>query len=105
MHRRLFGQWQPYLADLTGRAAQPARDRIGTFLERTTEVAGVPCRVVELTGAPGDAYLCSPAVLHAAAPNRSDRPRLMRVKLFWHGRATTRPDLGPKERGAPAGIG
>lgn len=45
-------------------------------------VDGVPLRVVELTGSPGDAWLMDLRVLHAAAPNASDRPRLMLTHRF-----------------------
>ncbi len=41
------------------------------------EVRGVPVRVVELTGQPGDVVFLHPHVLHAAAPNHADGPRLM----------------------------
>lgn len=45
--------------------------------DRTTTVRGVPVRVVELTGDPGDVVFLHPHLLHAAAPNHTDRPRLM----------------------------
>ena len=38
---------------LTGKAPSPA-DRIAAFMEGETMVDGVPLRVVELTGEPGD---------------------------------------------------
>jgi hypothetical protein len=44
-----------------------------------TDVDGVPMRVVELTGEPGDMVFCHPAVVHCAAPNCGDRPRFMRI--------------------------
>lgn len=78
VHRRLFARFDPWLEALTG--ALPVPDRTATFLDRETEVRGVPCRVVELTGEPGDVVLCSPAMLHSAAPNHARVPRLMRVK-------------------------
>ena len=53
------------------------------FLERETEVKGVPCRVVELTGAPGEAVFCNLGLLHATAPNLSDEPRFQRVKFLF----------------------
>ncbi len=45
-------------------------------------VGGVPLKVVELTGQSGDAWLMDLRVLHAAAPNGSDRPRLMITHRF-----------------------
>jgi hypothetical protein len=46
------------------------------------EIDGVPVRVVELTGNPGDVYLTSLWVMHATAPNASSRPRMMRSRSF-----------------------
>ena len=45
-------------------------------------VGGVPLKVMELTGQSGDAWLMDLRVLHAAAPNGSDRPRLMITYRF-----------------------
>jgi hypothetical protein len=45
-----------------------------------TTVDGVPLRVVELTGEPGDMVFCYPVMVHCAAPNRGTRPRFMRIK-------------------------
>ena len=47
---------------------------------RETIVEGVPLRVVELTGEPGDMVFCHPLIVHCAAPNRGARPRFMRIK-------------------------
>ena len=38
--------------------------------------------LIELTGAPGDAWLVDMRVLHASAPNASDRPRIMATHRF-----------------------
>ena len=40
-------------------------------------IDGVPLQVMEVTGAPGDAWLVDLRVLHASAPNAGDRPRVM----------------------------
>jgi len=40
-------------------------------------VRGVPVRVVELTGEPGDVVFLHPHLLHAAAPNCAATPRFM----------------------------
>ena len=95
-HRALLQRHDPYLEDLTGRAAHPAADRIATFMERTTHVRGVPCRVVELTGAPGDAVFCNLGVLHSASHNAADVPRLMRTKFLLLGAGSTSPAAGPR---------
>ena len=74
-----FHRSHPWLMALTGRAPSPA-DRIAAFMDRKTIVEGVPLRVVELTGEPGDMVFCHPVMVHCAAPNRGARPRFMRIK-------------------------
>jgi len=44
------------------------------------EIDGVPVRVLELIGEPGDVVLMHPWTLHAATPNSSRSPRIM---LSW----------------------
>ena len=80
-HRRRFARWHPYLEALTGHG-QVVDDRVARFCERDEELAGVPCRVVELTGEPGDVVACNPGLLHATVPNRSSWPRFVRVKFL-----------------------
>jgi hypothetical protein len=64
---------------LTGQAPSPA-DRIAAFMDTETIVDGMPLRVVELTGEPGDMVFCHPVMVHCVAPNRGTRPRFMRIK-------------------------
>jgi len=45
-------------------------------------VGDVALQVMELTGAPGDAYLVDLRVLHSGAPNAADRPRMMITDRF-----------------------
>jgi hypothetical protein len=75
--RRRFSRHDPWLRALAGASSAP-KDRIGYFMRETQEVRGVPVRVAELTGEPGDAILCHPLMLHVSAPNRSAAPRFMR---------------------------
>lgn len=82
LHRKLFCAWDPWLEELTGRRSTPGLDRVEHFMAAPTTVRGIPAQVVELTGEPGDAVFCSPGMLHAASPNRSHEPRLMRVKFL-----------------------
>ena len=77
--RDRFHRSHPWLMALTGLAPSPA-DRVAAFMERETVVDGVPLRVVELTGEPGDMVFCHPAMVHCVAPNRGSRPRFMRIK-------------------------
>ena len=75
----MFHRSHPWLASLTGLAPSPA-DRIAAFMDRETIVDGVPLRVVELTGQPGDMVFCHPSIVHCSAANRGLRPRFMRIK-------------------------
>ncbi len=74
-----FGRSDPWLMALTGQAPSPV-DRVTTFMDTETFVEGVPLRVVELTGEPGDMVFCHPVMVHCVAPNRGTRPRFMRIK-------------------------
>ena len=69
--------WHPWLAEVLGRRPSTARST-ATLMEESVEVHGVPLQIVELTGEPGDAVLCHPAVLHAVSMNCSTVPRFMR---------------------------
>ena len=75
-----FHRSHPWLMALTGQAPSPA-DRIAAFMDREAIVDGVPLKVVELTGEPGDMVFCHPVMVHCAAPNRGTRPRFMRIKV------------------------
>ncbi len=81
-HRKLrkrFLEWDPWLQRLSG--AEIVADRNAFFMGASRDVRGVPTRVIELTGRPGDAVLCHPLMLHATAPNCSDVPRFMRIRF------------------------
>jgi hypothetical protein len=75
--RRLLGA-DPWLRELwhpDGSAS--AEGRICRFMIDGGTVGDVPLRVVELTGRAGDVYLMHCDTFHCAAPNVSDRPRMM----------------------------
>jgi hypothetical protein len=74
-----FHRSHPWLMALTGQAPSPT-DRAAAFMEGETIVEGVPLRVVELTGEPGDMVFCHPVMVHCRAQNRGARPRFMRIK-------------------------
>jgi hypothetical protein len=74
-----FYRADPWLMALTGLAPSPV-DRIAAFMDSETFVDGVPLRVVELTGEPGDMVFCHPVMIHCVGPNRGARPRFMRIK-------------------------
>ena len=74
-----FYRSHPWLRALIDEAPSPT-DRIAAFMDHETLVDGVPLRVVELTGAPGDMVFCHPLTVHCGAPNRGTRPRFMRIR-------------------------
>jgi hypothetical protein len=57
-----------------------APDRTERLTRPGAVVAGVPVRVVELTGEAGDVVIGHPWLLHAGAPNCGAAPRFMRVQ-------------------------
>lgn len=73
----------PWFRELmSGRKASAAGPDRGTFLTETGTVDGVPVRVVELTGEPGDVCFTDLRLLHTLAPNPGPRPRLMVTQRF-----------------------
>ena len=77
--RRSFYRSHPWLSALAGEAPSPV-DRIAAFMEVDTNIDGIPARVVELTGEPGDMVFCHPSIVHCVSPNRGSEPRFMRIK-------------------------
>jgi GT2 family glycosyltransferase len=74
--RRAFYQSHPWLSALV------ANDGDRSSFERFTEeadVGGVPARVVELTGDPGDIVISHPLIAHCVSPNCARQPRFMRI--------------------------
>lgn len=75
--RRILAQRAPWLRELLAPAAPAAQERIHRFMDEGAEIEGVPVRVVELTGAPGEMILMHPWLLHAPAANCGTMPRFM----------------------------
>jgi hypothetical protein len=69
--------WHPWLEGIMSNRPSVRRST-ATLMEEAVEVEGVPLQIVELTGEPGDAVLCHPALLHAVSMNCSTIPRFMR---------------------------
>jgi hypothetical protein len=78
--RKLLGARDPWLAELWGRKPDPAIERRKRYLEEGSVVDGVPLRVVEIVGRPGDSFLMRGDTFHAVAPNVLDQPRMMLIK-------------------------
>ena len=62
-----------YFRELTGKGI----DNRSRFLEEIGDIDGVPVKVVELTGDPGDVYFVDLRILHSLGANTSDQPRMM----------------------------
>ena len=71
--RRAFYKSHPWL-DALSTCEAPIEEFGGE-----ADVDGLPARVLELTGEPGDVVLTHPLVLHTPAPNRGEAPRMMRI--------------------------
>lgn len=74
--RRELGSRSPWLGDLWS-PRHRAEHRRTTYVDTGAVVDGVPVRLVELTGEPGDAFLMRTDTLHTIAPNVRPDPRLM----------------------------
>ncbi len=73
-----FARSHPWLAELSGKTADQGQ-RTRRFMEEGAVIDGVPVRVVEMTGEPGDAVLWHPALYHGRSFNCSPVPRFMRT--------------------------
>jgi ectoine hydroxylase-related dioxygenase (phytanoyl-CoA dioxygenase family) len=78
--RRLLGR-EAFFRQLCSRSPASAEDR-ARVLAQAGAVGDVALELVELTGAPGDAYFTDLRVLHSGAPNAADRPRIMATHRF-----------------------
>ena len=65
----------PSLRDLWSRDL--GGDREDRFLVNPVDVTGISVQAVEFTGDPGDVIFMHPWIIHAASPNRGDRPRIV----------------------------
>lgn len=84
----------PWLRQLTSKV--DAEDRVTRFMEAQDRIGDVPVRVTELTGSAGDVVLTHPWLLHCAAQNGGDGPRLMRTQDIYRlsGGSLATPTIG-----------
>ncbi len=78
----------PWLADLWGSRSTdglPPAERTDRLAKGAT-VNGVTLRVVEATGAPGDAYVMHSDCFHAVTPNTRSVARIMATSVVTRGR-------------------
>jgi hypothetical protein len=57
--------------------------RAARFMDRDHDADGIPVRVAELTGQPGDVVLTHPWVLHSWSYNTGSYPRMMLTKNLY----------------------
>jgi hypothetical protein len=76
--RHALMQSDPWLRTLAASPEDPGRRE--RLMRAGAVVAGVPVRVVELSGQAGDLVIGHNWLLHAGAPNCGSRPRIMRVQ-------------------------
>lgn len=72
--RTLLIESEPWFAALFSSDQENREQR---FMGDAGVARGVEIRVRETIGEPGDIYVMHPAMLHTAAPNARDRPRMM----------------------------
>jgi ectoine hydroxylase-related dioxygenase (phytanoyl-CoA dioxygenase family) len=70
----------PWLRDLW--QADGDTGRIHRYLTSGADIDGVPVRVEELTGEPGDVVIMHPRLLHVVAPNSLGTPQLMLLQFL-----------------------
>lgn len=72
-----------WLHELTnGDGQDPTRPE--RFMAQTSEVDGIPARVIEASGRPGDVYVCHPWTIHCTPPNANKQPRFLRSPTLSH---------------------
>lgn len=84
-HITTTGTWRPADVRTALAAAHPWLREVWTGGRPAGDEAvldDVRVAVRELTGDPGDVVLMHPRTMHAAAPNTSDRPRMMLVEII-----------------------
>ena len=72
---------EPFFRDLYAAGQGGPADR-AAFMARRARIQDVEVSLVELTGAPGDAWIMDLRALHGGSPNTSARPRLMMAQRF-----------------------
>lgn len=87
----------PSLRDLWSR--NTGGDREERYLERPVDVFGIPVQAVEFTGEPGDVIFMHPWIIHAASPNRGDRPRIVITQRVYRQNDDPNDDLSNFQNG------
>lgn len=83
MARKLLIAREPWYAALETR--RKGEDRVARFMAEGGVADGVPVRVAEMLGEPGDVILMDPLMLHATTRNVRDTPRMMLTEWVYSG--------------------
>ena len=81
MVRKLLVAREPWYAALESRRRD--EDRVARFMSEGGLIGGVPVRVCEMLGEPGDVILMDPLTLHATTPNVRETPRMMLTEWVY----------------------
>lgn len=68
-------------------------DRENRYLVNPVDVFGIPVQAVEFTGEPGDVIFMHPWMIHAASPNRGNRPRIVITQRVYRQNDDQNDDL------------
>lgn len=79
--RRMLKEREPWFAALESRRED--EDRIERFMVVGGVADGVPVRVAEMTGEPGDVFMMDPIMLHGMTRNAAPAPRLMLTEWVY----------------------
>lgn len=79
--RKLLVAQEPWFAALE--TLRKGEDRVARFMAADGVADGVPVRVCEMLGEPGDAIFMDPLMLHAMAPNVRETPRMMLTEWVY----------------------
>ena len=79
--RKLLMAREPWFAALE--TLRPGEDRVQHFMREGGEVGGVPVRVCEMLGEPGDVILMDPLMLHGFTANVRETPRMMLTEWIY----------------------
>lgn len=79
--RRRLEAHSPWFAALSSRT--DASDRTQRFMVDGDEFDGIPVRVCEMLGSPGDVIVMHPLMLHAPTPNVLATPRMMLTQFVY----------------------
>lgn len=79
--RRRLEARSPWFAALSSKSDKG--ERIRRFMHDGDELDGVPVRVGEMLGEPGDVIVMHPLMLHAPTPNVLETPRMMLTQFVY----------------------